>query len=173
MKWIALLHGIASWFDVVFNGSEHVVVLSTAPSSPGTHWYQCRLLFENPLAVNKGQQVSGKIVMDVNDNKSYNIKVDSMPPSRGAMTPLAWIDNCTPKISTSGYYHLHDQYCYVCPPLPPLIATDPLQLHEHRRDDLLRNRTTGSGLSSVICEIMLLFSLFVSIPCSLMYNYNI
>ena len=118
MKWIALLHGIASWFDVVFNGSEHVVVLSTAPSSPGTHWYQCRLLFENPLAVNKGQQVSGKIVMDVNDNKSYNIKVDSMPPSRGAMTPLAWIDNCTPKISTSGYYHLHDQYCYVCPPLP-------------------------------------------------------
>ncbi|KAK8807061.1 hypothetical protein WA158_003820 [Blastocystis sp. Blastoise] len=98
-----LLHGIASWFDVVFNGSEHLVVLSTAPQQTGTHWYQGRLLFEQPLAVNAGQVVSGIMTMDVNDNKSYDIHVK------------AWIEKCIPKIETSGFYHLHDQLCYTSP----------------------------------------------------------
>ena len=34
----ALCHGLAAWFDVVFDGSEQPVVLSTGPHAPGTHW---------------------------------------------------------------------------------------------------------------------------------------
>lgn len=57
--YIALMHGFAGWFDIAFLGSSENIILSTSPESPGTHWYQCRLLFKEPLAVNKGQYISG------------------------------------------------------------------------------------------------------------------
>lgn len=34
------VHGIASWFDAYFQGSDSTLVLSTAPQSAPTHWYQ-------------------------------------------------------------------------------------------------------------------------------------
>jgi hypothetical protein len=55
----ALMHGFAGWFDLDFCGSTETVHFSTAPECPGTHWYQCRLLFREPLAVNRGQTVTG------------------------------------------------------------------------------------------------------------------
>lgn len=51
----ALLHGLGCWFDLTFSGSESVVVLSTSPEAPQTHWYQCRLMLQEPLAVNATQ----------------------------------------------------------------------------------------------------------------------
>lgn len=60
-----------------FNGSTTEVVLSTAPYSSGTHWYQCRLCLENPIGVNVGQVVSGTLDMKVNDDKSYDITLVS------------------------------------------------------------------------------------------------
>ncbi len=68
-----LMHGIAAWFDVSFNGRDKTVVLSTSPSTPGTHWYQCRLLLQEPIAVNATQTVSGHLKMTVNDKFSYHI----------------------------------------------------------------------------------------------------
>jgi hypothetical protein len=53
------MHGFAGWFDLDFCGSTETVHFSTAPECPGTHWYQCRLLFREPLAVNRGQTVTG------------------------------------------------------------------------------------------------------------------
>ena len=35
-----IVHGIASWFDVVFPGTTEAVWLSTSPFAPLTHWYQ-------------------------------------------------------------------------------------------------------------------------------------
>lgn len=32
------VHGIASWFDVLFDGSQSQRWLSTAPGLPITHW---------------------------------------------------------------------------------------------------------------------------------------
>lgn len=52
-------HGIALWFDLLFDGSDESVVLSTAPTAPYTHWYQIRLLFDKPLAVTAGQSLTG------------------------------------------------------------------------------------------------------------------
>jgi type I protein arginine methyltransferase len=34
----AIMHGFGCWFDVEFRGTTAVVVLSTGPGSPGTHW---------------------------------------------------------------------------------------------------------------------------------------
>jgi len=55
----AVCHGIAGWFDCDFIGSEKTVVLKTGPEAGGTHWYQCRLMFQEPIAVNKGQTLAG------------------------------------------------------------------------------------------------------------------
>eukprot|EP00947_MAST-08B_sp_MAST-8B-sp1_P002657 g2657.t1 len=69
----ALLHGIASWFDVVFEGSEATIPLTTAPGAPDTHWYQCRLLLEAPLGVNATQRISGELHMTANTQSSYDV----------------------------------------------------------------------------------------------------
>lgn len=69
----AIMHGLGCWFDLSFDGTLSQVVLSTAPDQPGTHWYQCRLLLEEPLAVNKGQCVSGSLAFAANDKFSYDL----------------------------------------------------------------------------------------------------
>ena len=69
--------GIACWFDVCFNGSENLVRLSTSPREPATHWYQCRLLLPQPIAVNRTQIVSGLMKMVANERKSYTISLTS------------------------------------------------------------------------------------------------
>ena len=93
----AIMHGLGGWFEIDFIGSDQSkrVVLSTAPDKPGTHWYQCRLLFNEPLAVNKGQSVSGKLNFEVNDKYSYCIHM------------TASLDGT--EISTSNTINLHDQ----------------------------------------------------------------
>lgn len=70
-----LIHGIAGWFDAIFEGTDSVVTLSTAPWQPGTHWYQIRFLLETPLAVNAGQNLVGTVKMDANNLQSYYVKV--------------------------------------------------------------------------------------------------
>ena len=51
-----LMHGVSSWFDTYFIGSNQEVTLSTSPYNNPTHWYQIRLLLPEPLAINKGQK---------------------------------------------------------------------------------------------------------------------
>ncbi|CAM9588973.1 unnamed protein product [Phaeothamnion confervicola] len=52
----AIVHGLGCWFELAFaDGSQRKVVLSTGPESPGTHWYQCRLLLQQPIGVNATQ----------------------------------------------------------------------------------------------------------------------
>jgi len=69
----SIMHALGGWFDISFLGTTEQVVLSTAPDCPGTHWYQCRLMLKDPIAVNKGQVVSGKLVFTANDKFSYFI----------------------------------------------------------------------------------------------------
>ena len=67
------MHGLAGWFDIDFLGTQEVVTLSTAPECPGTHWYQCRLLLAEPIAVNRGQVVVGKLHFQANASFSYYV----------------------------------------------------------------------------------------------------
>ena len=71
-----IMHGLGCWFDLLFNGSTKEVLLSTSPDFPTTHWYQCRLLLAEPIAVNKGQIVLGTMNFEVNDKFSYFIHLD-------------------------------------------------------------------------------------------------
>ena len=89
------MHGLAGWFDINFIGSTENVLLSTAPDCPGTHWYQCRLLFKDPLAVNKGQFISGTMKFLANEHFSYYIDM------------TAQIDGT--EIVTQNRVHLKDQ----------------------------------------------------------------
>jgi len=91
----AIMHGLAGWFDLNFIGSTETILLSTSPDCPGTHWYQCRLLFHEPIAVNKGQHVSGSIVFEANEKFSYNLHITAK---------LEGTD-----IVTTNVVHLHDQ----------------------------------------------------------------
>lgn len=91
----AIMHGFGCWFDISFLGAEQTVTLSTSPEHPGTHWYQCRLLLCEPLAVNKGQYVSGKMDFVANERFSYNIFITAEIEGTG--------------IQTSSTVYLHDQ----------------------------------------------------------------
>lgn len=95
----SIMHGIAGWFDINFIGTEEVIQLSTAPDCPGTHWYQCRMLLHEPLAINRGQCISGMLQFEANDKYSYNIDM------------TVNLDGTA--ISSTNRIHLHDQlYSY-------------------------------------------------------------
>ena len=92
----AIMHGLACWFDVLFDGSEYQVTLSTGPYTPGTHWYQCRLLFKEPIAVNASQRISGVMEMEAHEKYSYFIRMDA--ELEGA------------EIRSTAHINLQDQY---------------------------------------------------------------
>lgn len=71
-----VLHGLAFWFDVFFDGTNRTVRLSTSPTEPLTHWYQVRCFVNAPLHVCRGQNVKGHVILDANDQKSYYITID-------------------------------------------------------------------------------------------------
>ncbi|GBM79418.1 Histone-arginine methyltransferase CARMER [Araneus ventricosus] len=70
------IHGLAFWFDVAFFGSSQTVWLSTAPTQSLTHWYQVRCLLESPLFAQRGQMVSGKVVLNSNKRQSYDVDIE-------------------------------------------------------------------------------------------------
>jgi histone-arginine methyltransferase CARM1 len=80
-------HGVALWFDVEFataaektaearTGKSTSRFLSTAPGLPTTHWYQMRLVFETPLAIDPageaGATVRGNLRLTARDDRSYD-----------------------------------------------------------------------------------------------------
>eukprot|EP00051_Salpingoeca_urceolata_P011766 m.146187 g.146187 ORF g.146187 m.146187 type:complete len:495 (-) comp17244_c1_seq2:133-1617(-) len=71
-----MIHGLASWFDVQFPGSTESVWLSTGPHSPPTHWYQVRLLFQQPILVSAGQTIVGNMLLCANRKQSYDVTME-------------------------------------------------------------------------------------------------
>lgn len=71
-----VVHGIAGWFDVFFMGTIETKILSTSPFCETTHWYQVRFLIPNPIAVNRGQTLSGFFRFKANDQRSFDITIE-------------------------------------------------------------------------------------------------
>jgi histone-arginine methyltransferase CARM1 len=103
-----LIHGIAGWFDAVFEGSASHVVLSTAPWCPGTHWYQIRFLLETPLAVNAGQHIEGTVRMEANNLQSYYVSVDMKIAGTNISSEAPRIDLKDPEYR---FYTSPNAYC--------------------------------------------------------------
>ncbi|KAL4857665.1 putative histone-arginine methyltransferase [Chlorella vulgaris] len=75
------VHGIASWFDVLFDGSQTQRWLSTAPGLPVTHWFQLRCLLETPLVVAQpGATVRGELRLLAHNRQSYDVHVMLQAP---------------------------------------------------------------------------------------------
>jgi histone-arginine methyltransferase CARM1 len=75
MTTTAVVHGLAFWFDVLFDGTSSQVWLSTAPTQPLTHWYQVRCLFMKPLTVNQGKIITGHAILHSNRKQSYDVEI--------------------------------------------------------------------------------------------------
>ena len=58
-----LLHGICCFFDVKFEGPEAIVVLSTSPFNPPTHWSQTLFYFDKPTKIEIGTDIIGTFSM--------------------------------------------------------------------------------------------------------------
>ncbi|GMI39244.1 hypothetical protein TrCOL_g10206 [Triparma columacea] len=101
-----IMHGLAGWFDCDFIGTSSTVPLKTGPGSPGTHWYQCRLLFENPLAVNSGQSVVGSAVFKANASMSYDVHIKA--EVKGTMEPRVGTEQMV-YLQEQHYHYLYDQ----------------------------------------------------------------
>ncbi|XP_022959455.1 probable histone-arginine methyltransferase 1.4 [Cucurbita moschata] len=69
----ARIHGLACWFDVLFNGSTVQRWLTTAPGAPTTHWYQLRCVLSQPIYVMAGQEITGRLHMVSHSAQSYTI----------------------------------------------------------------------------------------------------
>ncbi|CAN4095977.1 unnamed protein product [Withania somnifera] len=67
------IHGLACWFDVLFNGSTVPRWLTTAPGAPTTHWYQLRCVLSQPLYVMPGQEITGHFRLVAHKAQSYTI----------------------------------------------------------------------------------------------------
>ena len=62
----SVVHGLAFWFDVAFNGTKCQTWLSTSPTQPLTHWYQVRCLFPQPFLVTRAAQLVGRLQLKSN-----------------------------------------------------------------------------------------------------------
>ncbi|KAL8239034.1 hypothetical protein R6Q59_015601 [Mikania micrantha] len=69
------IHGLACWFDVLFNGSTVQRWLTTAPGAPTTHWYQLRCVLSQPIYVMPGQEITGHLHMIAHSAQSYTINL--------------------------------------------------------------------------------------------------
>ena len=72
-----LLHGLACWFDVEFEGDKPCL-LSTGPNSEPTHWKQTVVLLPDALLVNRGDELQCKFLLEQSAHhpRRYNISIE-------------------------------------------------------------------------------------------------
>ncbi|CAA0408574.1 putative methyltransferase [Arabidopsis thaliana] len=69
------IHGLACWFDVLFDGSTVQRWFTTAPGAPTTHWYQIRCVLSQPIHVMAGQEITGRLHLIAHSAQSYTINL--------------------------------------------------------------------------------------------------
>jgi type I protein arginine methyltransferase len=93
----ALVHGLAGWFDVAFEGSTERVVLSTAPDSFETHWSQLRFVLLEPVSMRPGQKLVGTLSLSANSHSSYTAVLEAELEGYGPLSPQTFrIENYLP-----------------------------------------------------------------------------
>jgi len=55
------IHGIVTWFDIVFSNLPREVKFSTGPYEEYTHWKQCVFYFNGSYSLKRGDKLKGSI----------------------------------------------------------------------------------------------------------------
>jgi histone-arginine methyltransferase CARM1 len=75
------IHGIACWFDVLFDGSSSARWLTTAPGQPTTHWFQLRCVLQQPVMVLAPQtRITGTLRLVAHERQSYDVLLELEGP---------------------------------------------------------------------------------------------
>ena len=109
------VHGLACWFDVLFNGSTVQRWLTTAPGSPTTHWYQLRCVLAQPLYVMAGQEITGRLHLVAHSAQSYTIYLTMSAKMWGVgAEPDGILQTSTAKLELKEpYYRLSQPQAYM------------------------------------------------------------
>ncbi|KAG0495711.1 hypothetical protein HPP92_000402 [Vanilla planifolia] len=118
------VHGLACWFDVLFNGSSFQRWLTTSPGSPTTHWYQMRCVLSQPLYVMAGQEITGRLHLVAHSAQSYTIHLTMSVKMWGAGANHGGIMQ-----TSTGKLELKEPYYRLSQP-QPYIPTQDQQLHQ-------------------------------------------
>jgi protein arginine N-methyltransferase 1 len=60
------LHGFVTWFDVLFEGPEKTIQLSTSPDMESTHWAHSIFYLEEPIVVTPSTKLTGRFHVEPN-----------------------------------------------------------------------------------------------------------
>ncbi|CAL9069096.1 unnamed protein product [Musa banksii] len=113
------VHGLACWFDVLFNGSSVQRWLTTAPGAPTTHWYQLRCVLAQPIYVMAGQEITGRFHLVSHNAQSYTIYLTLSAKTWGAGADQGGILQ-----TFSCKLDLKEPYYRLSQPLPYILQQD-------------------------------------------------
>lgn len=148
----ARVHGLACWFDVLFNGSTVQRWLTTAPGAPTTHWYQLRCVLTQPIYVMAGQEITGRLRMIAHNAQSYTLYLTLAAKMWGPGAEQGGIiqaSSCKLDLKEP-YYRMSQPQAY---PLSQdqqphqLINTQDIQIHsqDFEEPDLMQQASPNSG----------------------------
>ncbi|CAF2102821.1 unnamed protein product, partial [Brassica napus] len=134
------VHGLACWFDVLFDGSTVQRWLTTAPGAPTTHWYQIRCVLAQPIYVMAGQEITGRLHLVAHSAQSYTIDLTLSAKMWGPGASQGGIlQSSTGKFDLKEpYYRMSQPQAYPAaqePPLPPQPQLNPQQDIQIQSDD--------------------------------------
>ncbi|CAK9138996.1 unnamed protein product [Ilex paraguariensis] len=145
------IHGLACWFDVLFNGSTVPRWLTTAPGAPTTHWYQLRCVLSQPLYVMPGQEITGQLRMVAHNAQSYTIYLTLSVKMWGPGAEQGGIlQTSSGKLDLKEpYYRMSQPQAYSAQDQQPnqLLQTQdiPIQSQDEEVSDLLQQQSQNSG----------------------------
>jgi histone-arginine methyltransferase CARM1 len=86
---------VATWFDVLFDGTTSQRWLSTAPGLPSTHWFQLRCVLQQPLVVlTPNSRLTGCLRLVAHERQSYDIHLELEAPPVGPGMPAQKVGDC-------------------------------------------------------------------------------
>ncbi|KAK7264636.1 hypothetical protein RJT34_32245 [Clitoria ternatea] len=136
----ARVHGLACWFDVLFNGSTVQRWLTTAPGSPTTHWYQLRCVLSQPIYVMAGQEITGRLHLIAHNAQSYTIYLTLSAKMWGPGAEQGGIlqtSSCKLDLKEP-YYRMSQPQAYALPQdqqPQPLIQTQDIHIQSQDLDE--------------------------------------
>jgi len=69
-------HALVLYFDVSFSKSHKDITFSTGPRQQYTHWKQSVLYLDEPIPLNKGEKITGKVKMHIAGKKGEQTVID-------------------------------------------------------------------------------------------------